>query len=190
MLVYCMYVWCRVLWWWTVGRTHNCTERCNFGGKPANNFRLISFSLGWAILPLSCCLNVPSWPSVDAQWVDLIEKLRRAPSNWKSKFTALPPSVRKPLFVRQLPPTQPHSFCKCPPPAISSRRHTHTANAVWKDTSALWITLLHYLMTDAFWWRTSVVKIMKLWFDQRMLMLYDLLHLLTNCPHKPNTHVS
>ena len=34
------------------------------------------------------------------------------------------------------------------------------------------------------------MKIMKLWFDQRVLMLYNLSHHLTHCPSWPNTHVS
>ena len=61
--------------------------------------------------------------SVYAQWVDVIEKSRRARSNWKSKLTSCPPTeltaTERPQpidngIVCKEPPTQPSSsFCKC-----------------------------------------------------------------------------
>ena len=45
---------------------------------------------------LFCCQNAPSRLSVYAQWVDVIEKSRRARSNWKSKLTSCPPTALLP----------------------------------------------------------------------------------------------
>ena len=91
-----------------------------------------------------------------------------------------------------------HSGCVTHTPTHLTIKHTskyHVHSVLHTPTyqiggHRLLFYVVVFLMTDAFWWRTSVMKIMKLWFDQRMLMLYDLLHLLTHCPHKPNTHVS
>ena len=91
-----------------------------------------------------------------------------------------------------------HSGCVTHTPTHLTIKHTskyHVHSVLHTPTyqiggHRLLFYVVVFLMTDAFWWRTSVMKILKLWFDQRMLMLYDLLHLLTHCPHKPNTHVS